>query len=349
MGNMASSTLVQRVEECPSEDPCVALQPAIYDPLDTAKSETRICRILPSSPDRMTACELKRVSLENSPHYSCLSYAWGKHQDTAQILLNDQVVSVTANLSIILERLRGHRQNEWFWIDVICINQADAQEKGQQVESMGRIYRQASEVFVWLGPEMMTFDGSRDPDVVAGANDAVSDGSDAAEAIETLKSLAEGTHFHQLPCFGQCYSTSCQSRTTKPSKSWQATKESLISLLEVPWFTRTWVVQEIVLARKAVLMHGEHSLQWDVLVAAWNNWDQHSQDCCADCVATLSESEYTLLHRLRWQVQELERMRQQEASDHSLLRLLLGFRNRKATDSRDKIFGMLDSSLRSPC
>lgn len=340
MGNLTSSSLVQRLEECSSDEPCKDSQPTIYDPLDTAKSETRICRILPALPDQMTACELKRISLDDTPRYSGLSYAWGKHQNTAQISLNGQMVSVTANLSIILERLRGHGLNEYFWIDVICINQADAQEKGQQVELMGRIYRQACEVFIWLGPETIAFDDSREPDVIVGADDAASDGNDSAEAIETLKSLAEGTHFHQLPCFGQCYSTNCQSRTTRPHKSWQATKESLISLLEVPWFTRTWVVQEIVLARKAVLMHGDHSLQWEILVAAWNNWDQHSQDCCADCVSTLSESEYTLLHRLRWQVQDLERMRQQ-ASDHSLLRLLLGFRDRKATDSRDKIFGML--------
>jgi hypothetical protein len=37
------------------------------------------------------------------------------------------------------------------WIDAICINQEDNDEKGQQVQSMAKIYAKASRVIVWLG------------------------------------------------------------------------------------------------------------------------------------------------------------------------------------------------------
>jgi hypothetical protein len=37
------------------------------------------------------------------------------------------------------------------WIDAICINQEDNAEKGQQVQSMAKIYAKASRVIVWLG------------------------------------------------------------------------------------------------------------------------------------------------------------------------------------------------------
>lgn len=37
------------------------------------------------------------------------------------------------------------------WIDAICINQEDDDEKGQQVQSMAKIYAKASRVIVWLG------------------------------------------------------------------------------------------------------------------------------------------------------------------------------------------------------
>ena len=38
------------------------------------------------------------------------------------------------------------------WIDAICINQQDLKEKGHQVRNMGRIYKQASSVLIFLGP-----------------------------------------------------------------------------------------------------------------------------------------------------------------------------------------------------
>lgn len=95
-------------------------------------------------------------------------------------------------------------------------------------------------------------------------------------------------------------------------------------------------MQEIGLAQNAVLMHGECSISWDLFVKAWSNWQQHSQTCCADCVSTLTKYDHSLLHRLNWQMLDLEIMRQPNVSCHSLLRLLQGFRGRKATDARDK-------------
>jgi hypothetical protein len=37
------------------------------------------------------------------------------------------------------------------WIDAICIDQSDLQEKNQQVHMMGRIYQEASCTDIWLG------------------------------------------------------------------------------------------------------------------------------------------------------------------------------------------------------
>lgn len=258
-------------------------QHTVYGQLDTTQYETRICRILPRSPNGMIACELEKISLENAPQYKCLSYAWGKHDSTAHILLNGRVIAVTANLHIILERLQDIAQDTCFWIDIICINQSDMHEKGQQVALMGRIYRTATEVFVWLGPQIrsITEPSSSDEDAVVGASDIADETWDAAEAVAMLRLLAEGVHFHELPYFGRCGSEKCHSSRMNPTRSWNTAVGSLITMLEVPWFTRTWVVQEIVLARNAVLMHGEHSLPWNTFVAAWRNWDFHSRSCCA--------------------------------------------------------------------
>ena len=39
------------------------------------------------------------------------------------------------------------------WIDAICINQTDIEERSQQVEMMGLIYSKAVRNLIWLGEE----------------------------------------------------------------------------------------------------------------------------------------------------------------------------------------------------
>lgn len=341
MGNTTSSSLAFSQRKRIVKEHDHTARNKVYEPLDSARSEIRICQIVPAPSGNLIECKLERVSLDDNPQYTCLSYAWGKHDSAAQIALNGQVVPITANLHLILDHLQGSAQGRCFWIDVICIDQSNGHEKGKQVALMGQIYRKAAEVFVWLGPQMRSLHDKAEPDVVSGASDVEDEVYNASEAVEMLGLLADGMHFHELPYFGRCLSETCRSTTADPTKSWYAAAESLIALLEVPWFTRTWVVQEIVLARKAVLMHGEYSLSWDVFATAWKYWDEHSKSCCADCVSTLSEPDYTLLHQLDWQVPDFVDMRQQKTSETSLLRLLQGFRGRKATDGRDKIYGML--------
>jgi hypothetical protein len=37
------------------------------------------------------------------------------------------------------------------WIDALCINQSDDEEKTEQVRRMGEVYAQAKQVIVYLG------------------------------------------------------------------------------------------------------------------------------------------------------------------------------------------------------
>jgi hypothetical protein len=45
------------------------------------------------------------------------------------------------------------------WYDIVCINQADNDEKSEQVAKMRSIYERAKQVIIWLGPSA---DGMRD-------------------------------------------------------------------------------------------------------------------------------------------------------------------------------------------
>lgn len=66
--------------------------------------------------------------------------------------MNDCEVFVTSNLHAALRRLRAERM-ECVWVDFLCINQQDSEERSIQVRRMNTIYNEAKQVAVWLGDE----------------------------------------------------------------------------------------------------------------------------------------------------------------------------------------------------
>lgn len=86
------------------------------------------------------------VELKNSPQYDALSYAWGRRSPGSQatILLNDNYpLPTTDNLFAALRRLRRRFRIRRLWIDAICINQDDLEERSHQVFVMDQVYGSA--------------------------------------------------------------------------------------------------------------------------------------------------------------------------------------------------------------
>ncbi|KAH7486515.1 hypothetical protein FOMA001_g5607 [Fusarium oxysporum f. sp. matthiolae] len=94
-------------------------------------------------------CKLHTVPIHKAPRYKALSYCWGLNQSKTSILLNGKEFSVTENLLEALETLQ--KEPGFYWVDAICINQADLQERGLQVNRMKTIFSTAEQVVVWLG------------------------------------------------------------------------------------------------------------------------------------------------------------------------------------------------------
>lgn len=61
---------------------------------------------------------------------------------------------VGINLRTALLNLRDLQNSRILWIDAICINQEDLDERSVQVAIMGDIYRQARRTVIWLGDYM---------------------------------------------------------------------------------------------------------------------------------------------------------------------------------------------------
>ncbi|KAF2168766.1 hypothetical protein M409DRAFT_20783 [Zasmidium cellare ATCC 36951] len=102
------------------------------------------------------SCSLFSACLDSAPDYAALSYAWkeeGESDPEGRLIVNGLAVEVQSNLYNAIRSLcNTMRADElMLWVDFICINQADLDERGHQVQLMRRIYEQATYVVAWLG------------------------------------------------------------------------------------------------------------------------------------------------------------------------------------------------------
>lgn len=107
-------------------------------------------------------CEISHVSLSEKPKYTALSYTWGSatpsygNQCTELSPFGSRyeqsgILPLSENMNAFLHHHMKVEIDMPLWIDALCINQQDGDEKMVQVQMMGRIYRSAQQVTIWLG------------------------------------------------------------------------------------------------------------------------------------------------------------------------------------------------------
>ncbi|OAL48543.1 HET-domain-containing protein, partial [Pyrenochaeta sp. DS3sAY3a] len=191
-----------------------------YLPID-AENEIRVLKLEPGAfPDPLVATLLHRqmkIDPENlDVDYACVSYCWGKNENFRWLSCDGQRFRITAVVDTMLRHLRKPTKARSLWIDAICINQNDEDEKAKQVASMGEIYHTANKVHVWLGPETGT--------------------DEVPAAFAYLKQCILNPE--EFP-----------GTTVIPvSMAFQ-----LSSFFSRAWFTRRWVLQEVALAHAATV------------------------------------------------------------------------------------------------
>lgn len=129
-------------------------QPASpYLPLGESKDTFRLLSLLlqPHPIDGRVQCRLSVEAIDTNVPYEALSYVWGL-PDTFnyKIWLNDVLVPIRHNLLLALRALR-REYDRILWIDALCIDQSNLEERGHQVRVMGEIYSNANHVLAWLG------------------------------------------------------------------------------------------------------------------------------------------------------------------------------------------------------
>lgn len=145
-----------------------------YRRLKPEKEDVRLLEIEDAhgSPDETIVCRLRHCKIATLDDtiatgvkrkaYETLSYAWGEtfpdgSHLTDMVFCGDQVLWVTAHLNQGLKRYRETRYQRLaqrcrlLWVDAICINQRDTDERSQQVRMMDLIYQSARCTVIWLG------------------------------------------------------------------------------------------------------------------------------------------------------------------------------------------------------
>ena len=313
-----------------------------YGALDASR-EIRLLQVSPADDnddDQLITSSLVHARLDDCPSYIALSYVWGDAGERRSILVNSSVVSITRNLHEALTALRrrsqvdgtksGERKDEPvpFWIDAVCINQANDAEKAVQVQLMQRIYRDAARVFIWLGP---------------------ADRSSTA-AMALLREIGSG--FQKLrasPLYGlraPAFLRGVAARKPGPDLRglWHLFRRR-------PYWRRVWVIQEAVLARRATLFCGSDALDWDVVLAALRAFQlvvalPRPEAAVSPAVSIIADVNQDLSH-FRFCAERFQASTSSGintgAGGMALMEALWGTLKAdiQSTDPRDRIFGLL--------
>ena len=251
-----------------------------------------------------------RPEVRKNEPYEALSYVWGPLENLVSIFVREDNILkpllVRQNLFSALQHLRDVDESKTLWIDALCINQDDDEERGRQVQKMASIYKSASRVVVWLGPEA---DGA----------------SIALYTMEYTGKQSESTLDH-------CVLRSPESAELdwfKPSTNLPYEEEvwtAIEKLLERAWFTRLWVRQEVQLANeKSVIRCGKIEILWchfrRALLCLWvkKNISRPNLAIRLRSVGSLGED---------W-------------AQFNMIQLLRAICELQCTDRRDKVYGLL--------
>lgn len=287
-----------------------------YFPLDESKNEFRVLRILPGVDTEPLECRLVHIPLRDSADYDALSYAW--HDPTLyseeqrktkhNLLVNGKILEIGMNLAAFLKSARAKQdESRQIWIDAICINQKDVYERNSQVLRMRRIYQKASQVVIWLGPP------SHRGDVAAKFLKLVFDNCPRGSEIAWLKN-------HLM-----------KDNTLAPE--WKA----MAGFLNRAWWNRIWIVQEIVLAKEALILCGSASLTWTQL-----EYSLHHTSLLLDELKTQVQDsgEHALIRDRIRKIKRVTALRQRKESLNAV-DVLDNVGSNDCTDKRDKIYGLL--------
>ncbi|KAI1658542.1 HET-domain-containing protein [Daldinia decipiens] len=277
-------------------------------------------------------CLLHQIPLEEvAPRpFSALSYVWGDVTDKRTILLEGERFQVTRNLFIALGGIREGPEDlylpgDYYWIDAICINQEDAEERSQQIQRMSDIYRIGCSV-IWLGPtHEISMKGSSKSQI------------SYDEAIEILfkKVSLMWTGWDPVDDNGNLIINETFGH------AYRAVMNVIDDILHRPWFERLWTIQEACLHKMPVVFVGNYGICLDDLIEFFSYFVKKNKNLYTTPgmvrMTAIARIHTLYLRAHEGQVGNSRRLGIGEVFSQILTASFI----KKSTDPRDQIYGLL--------
>lgn len=173
----------------------------------------------------------------STPAFFALSYCWGTNVKDHTLHTSEGTINITSSLSQALRNIRDPDSPLYLWVDAVCINQDDDEEKESSVKYMGQVYALAQGVIIYLGE----------------ADEHQYRGFELLEAYTAMYSVANG--------LGDDPAARQLALTINPLTDWEPVR----AIYRQPWFRRAWIVQEFIHAREMVFVLGKWRGPWEAL------------------------------------------------------------------------------------
>ncbi|KAK4217198.1 heterokaryon incompatibility protein-domain-containing protein [Rhypophila decipiens] len=317
----------------------------------------RILHLMPGQFDEVICCTLHVYSLDQAPAYEALSYVWGNIENRKRVVVGGSNFEVTANLDTALRHLRMVKEPRIMWVDALCINQADKAEVSQQVGIMGNVFKSCERVLVWLGTPVPRRSSTRAEISrrIMGAfrinaltrkeRPSTIEVEDADNPFTLTRHFANDGHIFDIPGFRR---TEYDNNTDEGHglKARFSETESFLRLwhgfcggLQSAWWTRIWVVQEVLLPRCATVHFGSWAVEWVELKAAAENHRRHLYTCCGGAAKLIPQKYSFTVDTLL--LPEVRGPGSLNSLTGPLDTVLRRYRHKNALDPRDKVYGLL--------
>jgi hypothetical protein len=297
-----------------------------YPKIDNSDDSYRLFQLLPGDPQEPIQCQLYAANFSQplANRYIAGSYVCGPTSPTRRILVNGSHFYVGPNLYDFLSTLAIRYKSRLpmtLWIDAICIDQYSLDEQNHQVQLMGKIYKNAEQVIAYIGSgddsvDWM-FDRFNDQHWLADTRQRAIMGR--MEALRSTTRL-----LHALETFSQ-----------------------------LPYFTRLWIMQELVLSRKITFFDASRAVDWERMINWLEDLNLYNQAPGArvdpqDQALLVSKQAWKVVVKLRrstlYMIHNFRRSRTQQ----SFYKLFCAFGELSCTVPHDKIYalsGMMAQNL----
>ena len=287
-----------------------------YRPLSSPENIRLLCLEPGYGLEPLRGCLIENRSYEDQRlgfrhKYEALSYTWGPSGDDPIMYLDGYGVEIRRSLEAALLNLRSPEATMNIWIDQICINQCDYEEKSSQVQQMLRVYASAERVHIWLG-------------------------------TSTEHSNVGMMLLQQL-----CYSRQLGHDPYWKDLTPDMVRTGIEDIINRSWFHRTWVIQEAAVAREVIMHCGKQQFAWRNTIEQVRFFSRAIKMAALSTAWRQTELKDAnldvFLQVLQRQLDNGPEKTTHKANTvpYDLLDIAYEMRNRNSADPRDRIYALL--------